>query len=252
MATPSSSPKAPVINVNDLAIPDLTSIQKQVDTELEFFIESVQQLKEVQQKFSISYESLNTINPKNKGKELLIPLTSSMYVPAVLSDVSSVVINIGTGYYAEMSVDKAQSYFKRKVADMNVQIEKIQGIITEKRKLKSVEDSSFGLFSTKDLVPIENLQRLKRSRELQSLLNSDRLRCIISLIVSAKDPAECVQTFMEDYEFQAFAALCLNIANPEVNLDWTTECVQRFREMDDDWMQVVWTKLMEKFCDDSD
>ena len=35
------------------------------------------------------------------GKELLVPLTSSMYVPGKLHDVEHVLIDVGTGYYVE-------------------------------------------------------------------------------------------------------------------------------------------------------
>ncbi len=35
------------------------------------------------------------------GKELLVPLTSSLYVPGKLTDVESVVVDVGTGYYVK-------------------------------------------------------------------------------------------------------------------------------------------------------
>jgi len=35
------------------------------------------------------------------GKEILIPLTSSLYVPGRLTDVENVVIDVGTGYYVK-------------------------------------------------------------------------------------------------------------------------------------------------------
>ena len=37
----------------------------------------------------------------NTGKEILIPLTSSLYVPGRLTDVENVVIDVGTGYYVK-------------------------------------------------------------------------------------------------------------------------------------------------------
>lgn len=33
------------------------------------------------------------------GKEVLVPLTSSLYVPGKLADTDMVVVDIGTGYY---------------------------------------------------------------------------------------------------------------------------------------------------------
>ena len=37
-----------------------------------------------------------------EGKEILVPLTSSMYVPGRLSDVENVMVDIGTGYQVKM------------------------------------------------------------------------------------------------------------------------------------------------------
>jgi prefoldin alpha subunit len=35
------------------------------------------------------------------GREILIPLTSSLYIPGRLTDVENVVIDVGTGYYVK-------------------------------------------------------------------------------------------------------------------------------------------------------
>ena len=35
------------------------------------------------------------------GKQVLVPLTSSLYVPGRLSDTETVVVDIGTGYYVK-------------------------------------------------------------------------------------------------------------------------------------------------------
>ena len=36
-----------------------------------------------------------------EGKEVLVPLTSSLYVPGKLNDVENVVVDVGTGYYVK-------------------------------------------------------------------------------------------------------------------------------------------------------
>jgi prefoldin alpha subunit len=35
------------------------------------------------------------------GKQVLVPLTSSLYVPGKLTDVENVVVDVGTGYYVK-------------------------------------------------------------------------------------------------------------------------------------------------------
>lgn len=48
-----------------------------------------------------SGESVEKITPQTKGKTVLVPLTGSMYVPGTIIDTDNVIIDIGTGYYAQ-------------------------------------------------------------------------------------------------------------------------------------------------------
>uniref|UniRef100_K7FFW4 Prefoldin subunit 5 n=2 Tax=Pelodiscus sinensis TaxID=13735 RepID=K7FFW4_PELSI len=70
------------------------------------------------------------------GKELLVPLTSSMYVPGKLSDVGHVLVDVGTGYYVEKTADNARDFFKRKIDFLTKQMEKIQPALQEKHTMK--------------------------------------------------------------------------------------------------------------------
>ena len=44
---------------------------------------------------------ISQIAPDTKGKEVLVPLTSCMYVPGTISDAEKLLIDVGTGYYVE-------------------------------------------------------------------------------------------------------------------------------------------------------
>lgn len=70
------------------------------------------------------------------GKEILVPLTGSMYVPGKLADANSVIVDIGTGYYAQKSTEDARNYFKRRVDYVTEQMEKIQEVGIERNKLR--------------------------------------------------------------------------------------------------------------------
>jgi len=58
-------------------------------------------LKQAQNRFADCIESCKAIDTSNKDKTILVPLTSSLYVPGKLADVEKVVVDIGTGYYVE-------------------------------------------------------------------------------------------------------------------------------------------------------
>ncbi|KAM9798720.1 prefoldin subunit 5 [Syngnathus typhle] len=124
------------INLADLSLPQLEGLKSQLDQEVEFLTSSISQLKVVQAKFVEAKDNLNSLNKKNQGKELLVPLTSSMYVPGTLNDVEHVLVDVGTGYYVEKNVADSKAFFKRKLDFLTKQIEKIQPALQEKHAMK--------------------------------------------------------------------------------------------------------------------
>ncbi|XP_071190670.1 prefoldin subunit 5-like [Salvelinus alpinus] len=87
-------------------------------------------------KYVEAKDSLSVLNKNNAGKELLVPLTSSMYVPGTLNDVEHVLVDVGTGYYVEKNVDGTKEFFKRKIEFLTKQIEKVQPALQEKHGMK--------------------------------------------------------------------------------------------------------------------
>uniref|UniRef100_A0AAY5KWH6 Prefoldin subunit 5 n=1 Tax=Esox lucius TaxID=8010 RepID=A0AAY5KWH6_ESOLU len=104
--------------------------------ETEFLTSSIGQLKVVQTKYVEAKDSLSVLNKNNAGKELLVPLTSSMYVPGTLNDVEHVLVDVGTGYYVEKNVNDTKEFFKRKIDFLTKQMEKIQPALQEKHGMK--------------------------------------------------------------------------------------------------------------------
>ncbi|XP_069509424.1 prefoldin subunit 5 [Ambystoma mexicanum] len=127
---------AQTVNITELSLQQLEGLKNQLDQEVEFLSSSIAQLKVVQTKYVEAKDCLNVLTPSNEGKELLVPLTSSMYVPGKLNDVQHVLIDVGTGYYVEKSAESAKDFFKRKVEFLTKQIEKIQPALQEKHAMK--------------------------------------------------------------------------------------------------------------------
>ncbi|VDI28249.1 prefoldin subunit 5-like isoform X1 [Mytilus edulis] len=126
------------IDIAQLPIEQLNQLAKQLDQEIELFSSSMNQLKHAQNKFVESQESLNKISPESLSKDILVPLTGSIYVPGQLSDVQNVMVDIGTGYYVDMDVKKGKEHFKRKIEYITKQIEKVQPLLQEKYRMKQV------------------------------------------------------------------------------------------------------------------
>ncbi|CAM1323870.1 PFDN5 (predicted) [Pycnogonum litorale] len=122
------------VELSSLNIQQLSALKQQVDQELELFSNSLQQLKIAQQRFQESVECVSKLNDDTVGKEILVPLTGSMYVPGQINDSSNVIVDVGTGYYTEKTIEAAKKYFHRKVTFVTEQMEKIQAIAQEKNQ----------------------------------------------------------------------------------------------------------------------
>ncbi|XP_072173762.1 prefoldin subunit 5-like [Diadema setosum] len=126
------------VDLMQLQLPQLNVLKEQLDQEMEMMQSSLQQLKIAQSRFVESSESIGKLNSDNDGKEMLVPLTSSLYVPGKLQDVNNVLIDIGTGYYVEKSLEESKKYFKRKIEFVTKQMEKVQPILIEKSKMRQI------------------------------------------------------------------------------------------------------------------
>uniref|UniRef100_A0A2I3RD21 Prefoldin subunit 5 n=2 Tax=Pan TaxID=9596 RepID=A0A2I3RD21_PANTR len=100
--------------ITEMNLPQLEMLKNQLDQEMEFLSTSIAQLKVVQTKYVEAKDCLNMLSKNNEGRELLLPLTSLIYVPEKLHDVEHVLIDVGTGYYVDKIAEDAKDFLKRK------------------------------------------------------------------------------------------------------------------------------------------
>jgi len=124
-----------VINLMTLSPQQLQQLRQQVEQELQFYQEAIISLKEIQIKMSDASNCLRLLSPEKT--DLLVPVTSSMFVRGEVEDCEHVLIDIGTGYYVEKSIEDALDYFKRKVEFLGTQIEKVQAVGREKSTVRA-------------------------------------------------------------------------------------------------------------------
>ncbi|CAH8436328.1 unnamed protein product [Schistosoma curassoni] len=129
------------VSIKELTIPQLQDLVRQFEQKIQFISASIQQLKSLQAQFVASKSCLGELTTEKENKDILVPLTSTLCVPGKLSDPSHVLVDIGTGYYVEMTVPEAESHFSRRVEYINKQIRKILPVLEEKTQAhKSISD----------------------------------------------------------------------------------------------------------------
>jgi len=94
---------------------------------------SFAQLKQAQGRFKDCFESVESVKKANEGKTLLVPLTSSLYVPGEFADSDKVIVDVGTGYFVEKSTADALKFYQGKIDFVSVNLTKLQETITGKQ-----------------------------------------------------------------------------------------------------------------------
>ena len=117
--------------IDQLNIEQLTQVGKQVEQEINSYNSYYTSLKVALAKFADNKEYLVDLNNCSK-KEILVPITSSLYIPGKCSDIKSVMIEVGANYFVGTTLPKADSFCDRKVKVIKESMDKIDGIIKQK------------------------------------------------------------------------------------------------------------------------
>ncbi|KAL4778846.1 Prefoldin [Aspergillus varians] len=126
------------VNLSSLSSQQLRSLQTQLSTELEHLTSSHSKLRAAQSRFRDCVRSINdgVIGSAKKGTvgkdEILVPLTSSLYVKGQLTDREKVLVDVGTGYYVEKTPAKAIEFYEQKVKELETNLTELEKLVQTK------------------------------------------------------------------------------------------------------------------------
>jgi prefoldin alpha subunit len=66
---------------------------------------------------------------KNEAKEVMVPLTESVYVAGKIKDGNKLLVELGTGYYAEKTQKEALAFLERKERIVEMNLDNLQNAI---------------------------------------------------------------------------------------------------------------------------
>ncbi|KRX19285.1 GDP-fucose protein O-fucosyltransferase 2 [Trichinella nelsoni] len=121
----------------------------------------------------------------------------------------------------------------------------------ESRKLindeNTTESDPLCSYLSEDMVLPNKLLMLNKSESLKKLLRSDHLRNLLRWINSHSQPSEAIRIAMKNLEFQRFAAVCLNIVEPE-NHEWANEYVKKMKLLEYSATELLLQALKDSDC----
>ncbi|KAL7688545.1 putative prefoldin alpha [Plasmopara halstedii] len=123
------------VNLVDLSLEQLNALKGQLENELQQLTASFGGLSEAQSRFGESKEALKSMASSDSNKEVLIPLTASMFVPGKLASKDEVLVDLGTGYFVEQSVEKAAQFMDRKIEFLQSNTDQLKTVIDNKRNM---------------------------------------------------------------------------------------------------------------------
>lgn len=102
--------------IQNLNVEQLRGLSKQLKESIAQLNKRNNQLELASMKFNESKKAVKTLEESKEGDSLMAPLTTSMYVPAALTNTSTVTVELGSGFYVKKSTEKAVEFFNRKIS----------------------------------------------------------------------------------------------------------------------------------------
>jgi prefoldin alpha subunit len=127
----SSTEGAKEIPLENLSLEQLGYIGKQLEQEISSYSSYYTSLKVALNKFVDNKEYITDISTA-KDKDILVPITSSLYVPGKCGDISNVMVEIGTNYFVETKLENADKFCERKITMIKSNMEKIDDLLKTK------------------------------------------------------------------------------------------------------------------------
>lgn len=127
-------PQQQQLQLQNLSVEQLTQLKEQLDNDLQSLGRAYDSLRVARNRFTDSKGSLEQFKQYQPKQEMLVPLTSSLFVRGELTDNQNVLVDVGTGYYIKQGVPRAQDFFAKRAAQMKSSMDGIAEAIEQKQR----------------------------------------------------------------------------------------------------------------------
>lgn len=152
------------INLDTMSLEELNQMKQQEEGRLQALTNRYAQLRAVAARLSASQTAVGELSPASEGKDVMVPLTESVYVPGKIRDPNKFLVEIGTGFYVEKSNKDTTSFLDRKLKLVDANSENIaKAIQFTRQNLESVNMAMQGKML--EIRARQEGQRLKATAE---------------------------------------------------------------------------------------
>lgn len=103
------------IDLDSMSLEELNQAKQQEEQRLQALTSRYAQLRSAAARLNASQRAVNELSPASEGKEVMVPLTESVYVPGKLREPTKLMVELGTGFFAEKSTKDTTAFLDRKI-----------------------------------------------------------------------------------------------------------------------------------------
>ncbi|PFH35940.1 prefoldin, alpha subunit protein [Besnoitia besnoiti] len=136
--TAAGQPGSPV-SLNSLNLQQLVGVKDQLDGEVQNLAAHLRTLRMASGRLQEARDALGKFadasdEAEDQQAEVLVPLTSSVYVKGRLVTRKKLLVDVGTGYLVEKNCEDAKKGLEKNVSMVNEQVTKLEKILPEKQR----------------------------------------------------------------------------------------------------------------------
>lgn len=121
------------VDITTLSLHQLSEIRKSLEAEIDHLSQSGGELRNVMAKYIECSQSVKTASAKaTGGADIMVPLTSSLYVPGKMSENKTYIVDVGTNYYVEKTAEETIKFFDNKVETLNKNLVDLGKLLDDK------------------------------------------------------------------------------------------------------------------------
>lgn len=122
------------IDLTKLQPQQIVEFRKSTEEEINHFTQSLQALQAAQTKLKDCITSVDSME-SSKGEELLVPLTSSLYLPGKITQKDEYLVDIGTGYFVGKLAKDTKVVYENKIKKLDEDSKKLKEILVQKNDI---------------------------------------------------------------------------------------------------------------------
>lgn len=122
------------IDLTQLQPQQIIEFRKSTEEEVNHFTSSLQALQTAQSKLKDCITSVENME-NSKGENLLVPITSSLYLPGKIAQKDEYLVDIGTGYFVSKLAKDSKLVYENKIKKLNEDSKKLKEILVQKNEI---------------------------------------------------------------------------------------------------------------------